>query len=89
MFFLKSRVMVNKQTSFFTGRYVTRLGFAPRSKSFAFVASPHYAQFPRYPDSLSLHPSVNPPNTYTTFLIRNHKTIEEIRKLISSMVGES
>ncbi len=37
-----------------------RLGFAPRSQSFAFVASPQYAQSVRYPDSLLLRPSANP-----------------------------
>ena len=39
-----------------------RLGFAPRSQSFAFVALPQYAQSVRYPDFTSFHPSANPPN---------------------------
>ena len=36
------------------------LGFAPRLKSFAYATSLQFAQFSRYPDSLSLHLYANP-----------------------------
>ena len=61
-----------------------RLGFAPRSQSFAFVASPQYAQSVRYPDFTSFHPFANPPNSRTEILttISFHKKAPPMVELL-------
>ena len=64
-----------------------RLGFAPRSQSFAFVPLAQYAQSVRYPDFTSFHPSANPPNSITKLLATIYTKLERIGKILSSLIS--
>ena len=57
---IKNTKILEKTVGPDKAQILKRLGFAPRSQSFAFVALPQYAQSVRYPDSLPLRPSANP-----------------------------
>ncbi len=57
---IKNTKILEKTVGPDKAQILKRLGFAPRSQSFAFVALPQYAQSVRYPDSFTLRPSANP-----------------------------
>ncbi len=51
------------RTILFFGHEETRLGFAPRSQSFASVALPHLCSICSLSGLVTLRPSANPPNS--------------------------